>query len=113
MIIRLVFWLALIPGVISVLVLIIGVHEPPQERKATQAPLKFGDLRIMGRTYRIVVCVGAVLTLARFSEAFLILWAQNLGLPSVLAPLVHAMHCPPIRRLAHFRITSTAKSCWA
>jgi MFS family permease len=85
---RLVFWLALIPGVISVLVLIIGVHEPRQEKKATQAALKFGDLRIMRRTYWIVVGVGAVLTLARFSEAFLILRAQNLGLPLVLAPLV-------------------------
>jgi len=85
---RRVFWLALIPGVISVFVLIIGVHEPPQERKATQAPLKSGDLRNMGRTYWVVVGVGAVLTLARFSEAFLILRAQNLGLPLALAPLV-------------------------
>jgi MFS family permease len=85
---RQVFWLALIPGVISVLVLIFGVHEPPHARKATQAPLKFGDLRTIGRAYWIVVGVGAVLTLARFSEAFLILRAQNLGLPLTLAPLV-------------------------
>ena len=85
---RLVFWLAVIPGVISVLVLIFGVHEPPHARKATQAPLKFGDLRTMGRAYWIVVGVGAVLTLARFSEAFLILRAQNLGLPLALAPVV-------------------------
>ena len=42
----------------------------------------------MGRAYWIVVGVGAVLTLARFSEAFLILRAQNLGLPLALAPLV-------------------------
>jgi len=85
---RLVFWLALIPGVISVLVLIFGVHEPPREMKAAPAPLKLTDLRTMGVAYWIVVGVGAVLTLARFSEAFLILRAQNLGLPMALAPLV-------------------------
>jgi MFS family permease len=85
---RLIFWLALIPGLISVLVLMIGVHEPPQVKKATQPPLKFGDLRNMGRAYWIVVGVGAALTLARFSEAFLILRAKDLGLPLALAPLV-------------------------
>jgi MFS family permease len=85
---RFVFWLALIPGLISVLVLIVGVHEPPHEMRATQAPLKLGDLRTVGSAYWIVVGVGAMLTLARFSEAFLILRAQKAGLPLALAPLV-------------------------
>jgi MFS family permease len=85
---RFVFWLALIPGLISVLVLIVGVHEPPHETKVMPAPLKLGDFKTMGSAYWIVVGVGAVLTLARFSEAFLILRAQNLGLPLALAPLV-------------------------
>jgi MFS family permease len=85
---RFVFWLALIPGVISVLVLVIGVHEPPRQPKATQAPLKLRDLRTIGSAYWIVVGVGVVLTLARFSEAFLILRAKNAGLPLALAPLV-------------------------
>src|SRR5262249_12047533 len=52
------------------------------------APIKFHDLRTIGRTYWIVVGVGAVLTLARFSEAFLILRAQGAGLSLALAPLV-------------------------
>jgi MFS family permease len=78
---RFVFWLALIPGPISVLVLIVAVHEPPHERRATQASLKLRDLRSMGNAYWIVVGVGAVLTIARFSEAFLILRAQRAGLP--------------------------------
>ena len=85
---RFVFWLALIPGVISVLVLVIGVHEPKHETKATQPPLTLGDLRTLGSAYWMVVGVGAVLTLARFSEAFLILRAKNAGLPVALAPLV-------------------------
>jgi MFS family permease len=85
---RLVFWLALIPGLISVLVLLVAVREPPHEAAATRALLKFGDLRTLGAAYWIVVAIGAALTLARFSEAFLILRAQSTGLSLALAPLV-------------------------
>ena len=85
---RLIFWLALIPGLISVLVLVMGVREPPHQATATQAPVKFSDLKTVGTAYWIVVGVGAVLTLARFSEAFLILRAQNAGLSLALAPLM-------------------------
>ena len=85
---RLIFWLALIPGVISVLVLLIAVREPPHDEAAAQAPLKFGGLKTLPISYWIVVGISAVLTLARFSEAFLILRAQGLGLSLALAPLV-------------------------
>jgi len=85
---RRVFWLALIPGVLSVLVLVIGVREPPHQATVPQTPVKLDDCRSFGRAYWAVVAVGAVLTLARFSEAFLILRAQGAGLPLTLAPLV-------------------------
>lgn len=85
---RLIFWLALIPGLISVLVLSVAVREPPHAAVTTQATLKLGDLRSLGSTYWIVVAIGAVLTLARFSEAFLILRAQSTGLSLALAPIV-------------------------
>ena len=85
---RLIFWLALIPGLISVLVLLVAVREPPHEAPALQAPLKFSDLSTLGAGYWIVVAIGAVLTLARFSEAFLILRAQSAGLSLALAPIV-------------------------
>jgi MFS family permease len=85
---QLVFWLALIPGLISVLVLLVAVREPPHEAAATRVSLKFGDLRTLGAAYWIVVAIGAALTLARFSEAFLILRAQSTGLSLALAPLV-------------------------
>ena len=85
---RLVFWLALIPGLLSVLVLVFGVREPAHEATESPRPLKLGGLRAMGTTYWIVVGIGAVLTLARFSEAFLILRAQTIGLSLALAPLV-------------------------
>lgn len=85
---RLIFWLALIPGLISVLVLLVAVREPPHEASATQVSLKFSDLKSLSATYWIVVGIGAVLTLARFSEAFLILRAQNAGLSLAMVPLV-------------------------
>ena len=85
---RLIFWIALIPGLISVLVLVMGVREPPHQAAAKETPVKVSDLKTIGSAYWIVVGVGAVLTLARFSEAFLILRAQNAGLSLALAPLV-------------------------
>ena len=74
---RLIFWIALIPGLISVLVLSPRRKGAAAPATATQAPLKLADLKTIGRAYWIVVIVGAVLTLARFSEAFLILRAQK------------------------------------
>ncbi len=85
---RLIFWIAVIPGLISVLVLIFGVREPPHHGPATRAPIKFSDLKSLGAAYWIVIGVGAVLTLARFSEAFLILRAEKAGLALAFAPLV-------------------------
>jgi MFS family permease len=85
---RIVFWIALVPALISVLVLIIGVREPPAKAIAKGAPLRFSDLKSIGGTYWTVVGFSTLLTLARFSEAFLILRAQNAGLALALAPLV-------------------------
>jgi MFS family permease len=85
---RLVFWLALIPGLLSVLVLVFGVREPEHEAAASRLPLRLADLKTVGAAYWVVVGIGAVLTLARFSEAFLILRARTAGLSLALAPLV-------------------------
>jgi MFS family permease len=85
---RRVFWLAVIPGVLSVLVLIIGVREPEPTTSAPREPLRLRECGSLGRGYWAVVAVGAVLTLAGFSQAFLILRAQAAGLPLALAPLV-------------------------
>ena len=85
---RQVFWLALIPGLLSVLVLVVAVREPAPEVRAAQAPIRLADLKTLRAGYWIVVGIGAVLTLARFSEAFLILRAQTAGLSLSLAPLV-------------------------
>jgi len=87
---RLVFWLALIPGLISVAILVLSVREPKSSVPGEQvrAPIRLTDVRQFAAAFWGVVVVGALLTLARFSEAFLILRAQGMGLPLALAPVV-------------------------
>ncbi len=86
---RLVFWLAVIPGLISVAILVLGVREPPRVQPSeAAAPIHWRDLSRLPAVFWAVVAVGFVLTLARFSEAFLILRAQGAGLPIALVPMV-------------------------
>lgn len=86
---RAVFWVAVIPGLLAVLLLLVGVHEPPRHvgEKRTN-PICQENLRRLSAEYWWVVGVGAVFTLARFSEAFLVLRAQQSGIPIAFVPLV-------------------------
>ena len=88
--IRAVLWVAVLPAALSVLLLVLGVEEQhrPQATVPARAPLRLADLRRLGAAYWWVVAVGGVLTLARFSEAFLVLRAQDVGLRIGLVPLV-------------------------
>ncbi|MDP3650483.1 MAG: MFS transporter [Rhodoferax sp.] len=86
---RAVFWVAVVPGLLAVVVLLWGVHEPerpPAEQRTN--PIRRENLRRLGARYGWVVGLGAVFTLARFSEAFLVLRAQQGGVPVALVPLV-------------------------
>ncbi|MCM2323593.1 MAG: MFS transporter [Oligoflexia bacterium] len=85
---RLVFWLAAIPGLLAVLLLFVGVQEP--RTRQTPRPTKelLGAWRSFTASFWLVAAGGAVFQLARFSEAFLILKAKDLGLPLALAPAV-------------------------
>lgn len=89
---RAVFWVAVIPGLIAVTVLFFGLQEPEhrQTEKRTN-PIRRENLQRLGRSYWLVVGIGAVFTLARFSEAFLVLRAQQGGVPIALVPLVMVM----------------------
>ena len=87
---RAVFWFAVIPGAVAVLLLVFGVKEPEHagSRSKPVNPIQWPTLSSLSGAYWFVVGAGAVFTLARFSEAFLILRAQQLGLPDAYAPLV-------------------------
>ncbi|NJQ19002.1 MFS transporter [Pantoea sp. LS15] len=86
---RTVFWIALIPGLLSVALLYFGLQEPktPVEHKRTN-PIKRANLKRLGKGCWWVIGLGAVFTLARFSEAFLVLRAQQSGVPLAFIPLV-------------------------
>ena len=87
---RMVFWCAALPGVLSVLCVLFAVEDAaPQAASApARVPLRVSDIAQFDRAYWRVVALGVVFTLARFSEAFLILKAHDGGLPLTLAPLV-------------------------
>ncbi|TXC65440.1 MFS transporter [Piscinibacter aquaticus] len=86
---RLVFWIAVVPGVLAVLLLALGVQEPERAGPARAVnPIRREALARLGGAYWGVVALGALFTLARFSEAFLVLRAEALGVPAALVPLV-------------------------
>ena len=86
---RAVFWVAVIPGMLAVALLFWGVKEPQRPVGETRTnPIQRENLIRLGRAYWWVVGVAAVFTLARFSEAFLVLRAQQTGIATALVPLV-------------------------
>jgi MFS family permease len=84
-----VFAVAIVPALLSVLVLQFGVRENERSSSAKRKnPIHWRELKRLGGAYWWVIVVGAVFTLARFSEAFLVLRAQQAGLPMALIPLI-------------------------
>jgi MFS family permease len=86
---RAVFWVALVPGLLAVALLLFGVKEPEkQEAHKSINPISRANLQRLSADYWWVVGIGAVFTLARFSEAFLVLRAAQGGIAVALVPLV-------------------------
>jgi len=84
--IRAVLWLAVIPAAISVAILVLFVTEGPVQAAETN-PISFASIGSLGRRYWAIVSLGAVFTLARFSEAFLVIRGRDVGLPLAFVPL--------------------------
>ena len=86
---RAVFWVAVIPGLMAVALLLFGLREPEHHGSESRTnPLRRANLQRLDASYWWVVGIGAAFTLARFSEAFLVLRAQQGGVPIALVPLV-------------------------
>jgi MFS family permease len=84
-----VFWIAVIPAVAAVLTIVIFVREPKHlSAQRVRAPLSRAEFKQLSAGYWLVVGVAAVFTLARFSEAFLLLRAQSVGLHLTYVPMV-------------------------
>lgn len=88
--IQLVLWFAVIPAAIAVALIVTGVKEPTHASREHKfrSPIHWRVLHDFSSGYWWVVVVGGVFTLARFSEAFLVLRAQQLGLSVTWIPLV-------------------------
>ena len=88
--IKAVLWVGVVPAFIAVALLALAVREPPSESSPTNkaAPITFADTTRLESSFWLIVLLGAVFTLARFSEAFLVLRAQNVGLELAFVPLV-------------------------
>lgn len=86
---RAVFSVAVIPGLMAVALLFFGLREPERHQTTKRSnPIRRENLKRLGGPYWWVVGIGAVFALARFSEAFLVLRAQQSGVPVALVPLV-------------------------
>ncbi len=85
-----VFWVAVIPGFLSFALIAFGLREPERQTRdrRVRSPLSIAEMRRLGAAFWWVSGVASIFTLARFSEAFLILRAQSAGLPLPLIPAV-------------------------
>ena len=85
-----VFWIAVIPAFLSVALIIVAVREPARRPgpREVRSPLSRRELARLSRVYWMIAAVAAIFTLARFSEAFLLLRAQSVGMPVAVVPMV-------------------------
>jgi MFS family permease len=88
---RLVFWVAVIPAVLSVLVLVIKVEEAPSAPANSNAGFSVRQLRRLPIAFWWVAGLGCVLAFSRFSQAFLLLKAKDVGVGASLVPLFLAL----------------------
>ena len=88
---KIVFWIAVIPAFIAFALMVFGVEEPAKKAGAAsnkRRRLQWRDAKRLPGAFWTVVGIATVFTLARFSEAFLVLKAQHVGLPIALVPVV-------------------------
>jgi MFS family permease len=103
-----VFWVAVIPAALAFAVVVLAVEEPaPAPVSKPRPPLSRAALAGLGGSFWFIVGVAAMFTLARFSEAFLLLRAQSVGFPPTLAPsvmlimnVIYAFAAWPVGRLS-------------
>ncbi len=83
-----VFWVAVVPAFVAFALMIFAVREPPRPEglRKVHNPISLVEIVRLGPSYWWIVGIATVFTLARFSEAFLILRAQSVGLPIMLVP---------------------------
>ena len=105
---RSVFWAATVPAFVAMAVLVVAVKEPAKlTTKDAHKPIRFNDILKLSQSFWLVVALGSVFNLARFSEAFLLLRAASVGLPPSMIPVmlmvmnaVYSLSAYPLGRLS-------------
>ena len=87
---RLVFWIALIPAYLSIVVLLVTVKELPFDHDETGRwlPIRRSDIAALPAAFWWVIVIASLLSLARFSQAFLVLKAHDIGVDAAFVPMV-------------------------
>lgn len=88
--IRTVLWIGVFPAILAVATLALAVREPQDTPggRGSRARVRLSSQRELGGRYWLIVVLGAIFALARFSDAFLVLRARDVGLGAGLVPLV-------------------------
>ena len=86
--IRTAMWIAVIPAVLAVIVIVALVNEPQQKQPTVRRPFDWGKARELRGRYWLIVTAGVIFTAARFSDSFLILRARDLGVSASFAPMI-------------------------
>ena len=86
---RIIFWLALIPGLCCLALILFGVENVETEKKPVKEPIEFKTFFLqISSAFKCLLVIGVVFSLARFSNAFMILIAADSGVPAALVPLI-------------------------
>jgi MFS family permease len=86
---RFVFWIAFLPGLLAVTIIVLALKEPLNvPSRSGQSSIHWHDIITLGQAYWMVVAVGSLFTLAHFSEAFLLLRAESVGVAVSMVPFM-------------------------
>ena len=85
---RLVFWVALIPGFASLVVLLVGVKEPAHPYPDDSWRIRRSDLALLTVPFWWAIAIAAIFSLARFSPAFLVLKAHDVHVDAAFVPII-------------------------
>ena len=87
---RLVFWIALVPAYLSIIVLLVAVKELPSNYDSSlpRLSIRRDDIIALPAAFWWVISIAGLLSLARFSQAFLVLKANDIGVDAAFVPMV-------------------------
>jgi MFS family permease len=87
---RLVFWIALIPAYLSIIVLLVAVKEVPfgHDDGQWRVPMRHSDLAALPAPFWWAIAIASLLALARFSQAFLVLKTHDIGVEAAYVPMI-------------------------